>query len=169
MRIRQTSLRFQLTRNGKRWGSKTWLLALPPFLLRLPLWRKGLLILLVRKASSRLSEYLIQWQRNFEREIPELVHVRPSQGVKPSLKSAWLHSCQHTVLTALPVTTHLIRACQSSGDTTELGLVCRLVVILSTRVVTSTNEPFRYGDTPFERRNDGRADYGLLLLPRRMW
>jgi hypothetical protein len=30
------------------------------------------------------------------------------------------------------------------------------------RVVTSTNEPFRYGDTSFERRNGGRADYGLL-------
>jgi hypothetical protein len=36
--------------------------------------------------------------------------------------------------------------------------------MLSIRVVTSTNEPFRYGDTSFERRNDGRADCGLLLF-----
>jgi hypothetical protein len=31
-------------------------------------------------------------------------------------------------------------------------------------VVKFTNEPFRHGDTSFERRNNGRADYGLLLL-----
>jgi hypothetical protein len=36
-------------------------------------------------------------------------------------------------------------------------------VILSIRVVRSIDERFRYGNTPFECRKDGRTDYGLLL------